>query len=89
MSLISPEALPRKIYQHFFAHITVTSSTAQALKANDEWRYNSTHSSLIHWMEVSGQIQSSADLPPNNNNSNVMLFHKMAPAIVKDPNKRR
>jgi hypothetical protein len=41
MSLISPEPLTFKMYQHFFAPITVTLSNVQALKAYEKWRYNS------------------------------------------------
>jgi len=29
-----------------------------------EWRYSSTHSLTRHWMEVSGQLQAPAALPP-------------------------
>jgi hypothetical protein len=68
------KTLPCKMYQHFFVHTTVTLSTVQSLKAY-EWRYNSTHSSLGHWIEVSGQFHASAGLPLQNYNSNVTLFY--------------
>ena len=70
MYLKSPEPLPFKTHQHFFAHVTETLSTVQAVKAY-KWRYNSTHSSLWQWRWV---VRFAAR-PIYRHNSNVMLFY--------------